>query len=88
MLGPLSTTVGGISLTGLAPIDNPTFTGTVQAPNPTTHAAEQVATTKWVDDEITSKVGVVGGQIQKIYIDTNAPNNAIGNDGDVWLQIG
>jgi len=88
LLGPLSTTVGGISLTGLAPINNPTFTGTVQAPNPTTHAAEQVATTKWVDDEITSKVGVVGGQIQKIYIDTNAPNNAIGNDGDVWLQIG
>ena len=88
LIGPLASGLGGISLTGLAPIDNPTFTGTVTAPNPTTHAAEQVATTAWVDNEINNKVGVVGGQIQKIYIDSSAPSDSVGNDGDVWLQIG
>ena len=87
-LGPLATGLGGISLTGLAPLASPTFTGTVSAPAPDTHSTEQVATTGWVDREITSKVGSATVGIPNIFIQSTPPNNGTGNDGDIWLQVG
>jgi hypothetical protein len=85
-LGPLATGLNGISLTGLAPLASPTFTGTVKAPDPSTSVADQVATIGWVDREITNKTGGIAGQIPNITISQTPPTNGQGNNGDIWFQ--
>jgi hypothetical protein len=74
------------SLTGLAPLASPTFTGTVKAPDPSTNAADQVATIAWVDREITLKTGGIAGAIPNIQVQTGPPSAGNGNDGDIWFQ--
>ena len=71
------------AVSGLAPNNNPVFTGTVTAPTPTTgDSSTKVATTAFVNNSITVAVST----FPHITSANTAPVNGQGNNGDYWFQ--
>ena len=70
----------------LAPALNPTFVGTVTVPTPVDGSnTTTAASTAWVRARISgADVPKWGGSTK--YVDTRAPNNGEGADGDIWFK--
>lgn len=68
-----------------APIANPTFTGSANAPTPNVgDSSTQIATTAFVQQTVASDKSTWQGS--KRYISAGAPQSNVGNDGDFWFQ--
>jgi hypothetical protein len=73
------------NLTLKAPIANPSFTGSANAPTPTPgDSSTQIATTAFVQETVASDKSTWQGS--RRFISTGAPNPSLGNDGDFWFQ--
>jgi len=79
----LNTSVNS-SLATKAPSENPTFTGTVIAPTPTTgDSSTKVATTQFVQTTVASAAKWQGSSK---YVSQGTPDAGLGTDGDFWFQ--
>lgn len=69
-----------------APLNGPTFIGTVTVPNPADGSNTTVAaSTAWVRARIAAAdVPRWGGSVK--YVDTRAPNPGEGSNGDLWFK--
>lgn len=72
------------SLATKAPAADPTFTGTVIAPTPTSgDSSTKVATTEFVQTTIAATARWQGSSK---YVSSGAPDAGLGSDGDFWFQ--
>lgn len=68
-----------------APIANPTFSGSANAPTPLPgDSSTQIATTAFVQQTVASDKSTWQGS--RRYISANAPSSGVGSDGDFWFQ--
>jgi len=83
-IGLLNTAVNN-NLVLKAPIANPTFTGSANAPTPLPgDSSTQIATTAFVQQTVASDKSTWQGS--RRYISASAPSSNAGNDGDFWFQ--
>jgi hypothetical protein len=79
------TTATNNNLAFKAPLASPALTGVPTAPTATAGTnTTQIATTAFVRAAITGNTALWQGSQR--YIDSAAPDNAIGNNGDFWFQ--
>jgi hypothetical protein len=69
-----------------APLNSPTFIGTVTVPTPADGSNTTIAaSTAWVRARIAAAdVPRWGGSLK--YVDTRAPNSGEGSNGDLWFK--